>query len=71
MSYAYKIGTAQSQQITTLANLPICSEPCYLHATMPIMLVTHMTLIRSLTVVKYQHNTAPIIFGKNLYTEQR
>ena len=65
MSYAYKTGTAQRQQITTLAKLPTYSESLYLYTTMPIMLVTHMTLITFLPVVNYQHNTTPLVCGKS------
>ena len=32
----------------------------------PLCLSQHMTLITSLTVVKYQHNTTPLVGGKSL-----
>ena len=49
MSYAYRTGTVQSQQITTLAKLPTYS-----------LSHIHMTLITSLTAVKCQHNTTSL-----------
>ena len=48
----------------------------YLHAVNPktytskcplCLLHTHMTLITSLTVIKYQHNTTPLVCGKNFW----
>ena len=43
MSYAYKTGTTQSQQITTLAKLHAYSEPWNINATILTMLVKHNT----------------------------
>ena len=63
-SYAYKTSTAQSRQIITFANY---LDTVNLGGYMPqshYALHPHVILNTSLTVVKYQHNTTPLICEK-------